>query len=264
MKRVIFALLLAVLLLAGCVQKNGITVNTISKTISDGNYTYEYTDETVGDSRTITIVYPDGNTYTWTQTNKGVEDQYSGLFQVDKYKSGETLVDAIVNPGAEQQKPEQEKVINGVTYVLDEKAQTIAVNGHVLRYTYEDGGTQIIYPNGAEYCSTDGNWVWRNAPSDMVMNNGMPYADCYDVCILVPKPEQEKDYGPLVGAILIDMAFIGLGIWVASRPYDHWNWRYGWRYKDAQPSDEALGRIAALGICQIVMGVIVIIVGFFL
>lgn len=264
MKRVVLALLLAALLLAGCTKKNGITVNTLSKTISDGNNTYTYTDETVGDNRTIVITYPDGNTYTWTQTDEGVEDQYSGLFQVDKFKSGETLVDAIVNPGSDEPSTGYIKKMNSVEYLVDPEAKTVTVNGYVFPYTATPNSARVRYPNGAVCSENGGSVSWTNADEELIINNGKPYANCYDLLSVIPHPKPEKDYGPMVIAILAGFALICIGSWETARPYDHWYWQFGWRYKNAEPSDEAIGRIAAFGIIQIVMGVIVIIVGFFL
>ena len=67
MKKVFMVLMVLALLLTGCGTKDKTVANTNDHTISDGTYTYEYTDTVEGDIRTITIHYPDGGTYTWTQ-----------------------------------------------------------------------------------------------------------------------------------------------------------------------------------------------------
>lgn len=56
------------------------------------------------------------------------------------------------------------------------------------------------------------------------------------------------------------LLFIGLGIWNAVSPYSSWYFSYGWHYKDAEPSDAALGFTRFGGIVAIIIGVIALLV----
>ena len=66
----------------------------------------------------------------------------------------------------------------------------------------------------------------------------------------------EKDGGnPLPGLLII-----GLGIWGVAAPRSVWYLSYGWRYKDAEPSDMALVAERLGGGVAIVVGVILLFV----
>lgn len=104
MKRVFTIFLLTLLLLSGCGKKAEIVVNPHTYTISDGSYTYEYTDTVDGDNRIIVITYPNGRTYTWKkQGSVAVAVPVTGQ-DMHLYTSGSDLVDAIVNPETQTEK----------------------------------------------------------------------------------------------------------------------------------------------------------------
>lgn len=112
MKRATALLLLVVLLLAGCAKK-AITVDPQAKTISDGKYTYTYTDTTninQGTVRTIRIKYPNGYTYIWEESKSekfssiGYDDY--GIFE-NKYTPGDELVNAILEQELELQEEKE-------------------------------------------------------------------------------------------------------------------------------------------------------------
>lgn len=124
MKRVFALLLLAVMLLAGCAQKN-ITVDTQAKIISDGKSTYTYTDTTnttkQGTVRTIRIKYPNGYTYIWEESKSekfsstGFDDY--GIFD-DKYTPGDELVNVILERESGIQKEKEPYRIEWVAVVF--------------------------------------------------------------------------------------------------------------------------------------------------
>ena len=96
MKKVVAVLFMLALLLTGCGKKDQTAANTNDHTISDGTYTYEYTDTVEGDVRTITIHYPDGGTYTWTQESHiGFGSENYGP-DADSFTDGYTLVETIL------------------------------------------------------------------------------------------------------------------------------------------------------------------------
>lgn len=109
MKRAVILLLLAVFLLTGCAKKKEIVVDTLAHTISDGSYTYQYSDTTDGDTRTIVIKYPDGGSYQWKihGSDFSVGSMQSGPNGY-LYTDGDVLIEAILNPGAE---PEERSIL---------------------------------------------------------------------------------------------------------------------------------------------------------
>lgn len=96
MKKIVTVLVMLSLLLVGCGKKEKITFNAADHTISDGAYTYEYTDTVDGDVRTITIYYPDGGTYIWTQDGYlGSGNENYGPDR-NSFTDGYTLVETII------------------------------------------------------------------------------------------------------------------------------------------------------------------------
>lgn len=108
MKKWITALVMLALLVTGCAKKEKFVVDTLNHTISDGSYTYEYSDTVEGDVRTIVIRYPDGGTYTWTQDGGEAKGNMQCGTGISRKANGAVLLQAILNPQAEE--PEQPSV----------------------------------------------------------------------------------------------------------------------------------------------------------
>lgn len=180
---------------------------------------------------------------------------------------------------AEEKKQEPQEpytsVIDGISYYVDPEAQTVTAQGHKYRYRYIDNkdtrGIRIIYPNGAVVTDSHpvgggmGGISWSNADVDIQIGNGKPYADCYDLLDVIPAQAEEKEEkeekGDMIYLFFYGLPLIALGWWTAARPYTHWYWAFGWRYKDAEPSDEALFRIMGIGYFLIVCGIILTLIG---
>lgn len=111
---VIFLALLMIVLLVGCDEQetvnetvcetviNGIAlrVDTVKKTISDGEYTYRYRLSGDKSAYDLTITYPNGGTYWWGGSQSGGSGGWSDAYQegvlVQKlYVRGGVLVDAV-------------------------------------------------------------------------------------------------------------------------------------------------------------------------
>lgn len=148
----------------------------------------------------------------------------------------------------------------GRTYTVDQDNQTITCDGETYRFSIQGGGsrisTEITYPDGSTY------W-WET--SEMGGFGG--WSDDYDPTAYVDgevllevlgtdRAAPEKDGGnPLPGLLII-----GLGIWGVAAPRSVWYLSYGWRYKDAEPSDMALVAERLGGGVAIVVGVILLFV----
>lgn len=104
MKKAVILLLLAAVLLAGCAKQTQIVVDTENQTISDGSFTYEYTDTTTGELRIIIIQYPNGGQYTYRQEGNISISSPSGVIGTEKYTDGSLLVNAVLNPDIQEEK----------------------------------------------------------------------------------------------------------------------------------------------------------------
>lgn len=286
MKRVITLLLLAVLLLgvfllAGC-RSQKLTVDPDNGTISDGKYTYTYTDETTSKDgtvrRVIRIKYPNGSYYLWEQYrgydyfNSG--GQGLGAYDVTVYTRGEDLVNAIRELDQEQVTEPTGVYIEQIgdqKFEIDTDNQTITTNGHVFPYEFDGHTVSITYPNGSTLIYCKGDVSWGNADEDTVENNGEPYANYEDLISVVPWPEplQIKSvkttfvFNIRWPRIIMGLILIAVGVWMVHKPAAFWQYRFGRWYKNAEPSDLAIKGFVAGGYFDIILGMIVVLTGIF-
>lgn len=133
--------------------------------------------------------------------------------------------------------------VNGFT--MDREAQTITKGEDVYRYVIHGDTVTILYPNGAEYWWTYG----RGGDGGATISYG-GWSDDYDpvryaggdALLDIINYQAPKSSGGNGGVGLL-IAVIGLFNLLAPRA--SWYLGYGWRFKDAEPSDAALvlGRI---------------------
>lgn len=136
-------------------------------------------------------------------------------------------------------------------YTLDQVKQTITHSGDVYHYQFSGNEITLEYPNQATYSQTDyggsiaSGWTEnyddaRYVPGDVLI--GVLHAD---------SPPSRRTGNPLVGLL-----FLAVGLWNAISPYSSWYLSHGWRYKNAEPSDLALGLTRAGGIFAILLGIL--------
>lgn len=151
--------------------------------------------------------------------------------------------------------PESEPIYEvergGVIFTVDTVNQTITADGHTYGYQISGGSTTITYPNGATYY-----WSWSGNVGSGGWGEGYDPETYVDGDILLDvlnqgTPQKESGGNPLLGLLLI-----ALGIWHAASPYTAWYLSHGWRYKNAEPSDLALGMTRVGGFVVIVAGII--------
>ena len=141
-------------------------------------------------------------------------------------------------------------------YTVDTQNLTISDGTYTYNYEINGGKTAITYPNGATYywswSGNVGSGGWSEDYDDSVYTGGDTLLKVLEQDRPGTRKERERVGNPLVGLL-----FIGLGLWNAVSPYSSWYLSHGWRYKDAEPSDAALGFTRFGGIAAIVIGVIV-------
>lgn len=142
---------------------------------------------------------------------------------------------------------------NETDYIVNTELGTISDDLYTYQYKIEDSGSRrsvtITYPDGATYYCTYsengsvGGWSNDYAPDR--------YTDG-DTLLAVLEVNAPKEYSghPFVGLLLI-----ALGLWYTLSPYSAWYLSYGWRYKDAEPSDAALTISRISGVLVILFGI---------
>ena len=123
---------------------------------------------------------------------------------------------------------------------MDREAGTITHGEDVYTYAISGGGSsstiRITYPNGATY-----HWTWSGNSgygSGGWSDDYDPerYADGDTLMELVNfQPPRESSGSPLLGLLAIAVGIFNLAV-----PRTAWYLSYGWRFKDAEPSDAAL------------------------
>ena len=148
----------------------------------------------------------------------------------------------------------------GTVYTVDQSAGTIHDGEHTYHFVinpYGDGyQAEITYPNGATYYWTNngnfGHGGWSENYDDTL------YADGSDLMDVIEDGRPGKSDPKPVGLALLLLA---VGIFNTAAPKAAWFLEYGWRYKDAEPSDLAIGANVAGGVIAILAAVPMLIFG---
>lgn len=171
MKKFTVLLIVIVLLLTGCQSEPvTITLDRENNTLSDGTYTYSYVEQEIGSTHTITITYPDGGRYEWTEM---IEGTYAdATYDASLYADGEQMV-------------------------------------------------------------------------NMILGN-----------VIIGEPQQTRREVSAEG-IVVAILLLCLGLWETACPEQAAYAGHGWMFKDAEPSDLAIGLHRAGGILALIAAVIV-------
>ena len=146
----------ALLLLCACtsqdagrhiVDRDGETffIDTAAGAVLHGDDVYDYTQS--GD--TITITYPDGSTFWWTQQNHAGYGGWSDDYGSEQYISGHILADLLFDAASPRLGIMTIKVLGALAFAAI-------------------GAWQMLYPRAAWYLSR--GWQYKNAaPSDAAL-----------------------------------------------------------------------------------------------
>ena len=123
-------------------------------------------------------------------------------------------------------------------YTVDLENRTITHGEDVYTFEISGGGSgssiRITYPNGATYF-----WEWTGTSGHGGWSDDYDperYADGDTLMELVNfQPPRESSGHPLLGLLVIAAGIFNLAV-----PRTAWYLSYGWRFKDAEPSDAAL------------------------
>lgn len=152
---------------------------------------------------------------------------------------------------------------NGITYVIDLENGTVFDGTHTYQYEIsgDSGGysIDITYPDGSTYwwrtqssgSFTTGSGGWSDDYHENRYVDGDTLCDVLEE--IVPKEREPKN-------VLLIVVLLVLGSFNTFSPYTAWYLEYGWRYRNAEPSDLALGLNRLGGIAAIIFAVILIFV----
>lgn len=151
----------------------------------------------------------------------------------------------------------------GTAFVVDPGNGTIFDGTHTYQYeisgSSSDYSINITYPDGSTYW-----WRTHNSGGGTVGSGGWSddydetrYVDGWTLCdVLEENAPKEKD----PKNVLVILVLFVIGIFNTVSPRTAWYLEYGWRYKNAEPSDLALGLNRLGGIVAMIAAVIIILI----
>lgn len=140
---------------------------------------------------------------------------------------------------------------------VDLEKNTISDETNTYQYEYSGNSSSyrivIIYPNGSSYwynkSGSAGNGGWSDDYDEDAYVNGDTLRD-----VVLAKAPKEVSPGKILGALVL----AALGVVDIACPKVTWYLGYGWRFKDAEPSEAALIFARIGGAVAIVLGVILL------
>ena len=146
--------------------------------------------------------------------------------------------------------------VDGHALVVDFQAGTITGEGEVYSFAIQGDSIRIDYPNGVSFVRT-GNATAGYGPVDQPFSTaGYLSEDTLFKALEGGDTEggwRPGSYAPL--ALLL----LPLGIFSLAKPERAWYVSWGWRYKNAKPSDGALLAQQLEGVVLVVIGIVVMV-----
>lgn len=152
--------------------------------------------------------------------------------------------------------------IDGIALEFLDDGRTIRYGEQTYIYSTDSKTITIEYPNGYLYTYTSldqsqysGQWSYQLDAPGFLSGSELGYID-EDVLVTELQNHAKKGRAPamLIPALLL--ASVGLGL--AVKPKNLWYVTEGWKFKNAEPSDAALGLYRFMGIALIVFGAIIL------
>lgn len=150
---------------------------------------------------------------------------------------------------------ERTVILDGAVFTVDTENQTITDGTDVYGFSVDRNSVTITYPNGAAYTwysagygSSSGDYDSSRYVAGMTLAN-------------VLSQESPGQTGSGSGLVVFGLVIAAFGLWNTISPYASWYLRYGWRFRNAEPSDMALGLTRLGGILAMIAGVIAFLSG---
>ena len=159
--------------------------------------------------------------------------------------------------GCGEQAPMEAVDRYGNEYTIDREAGTISDGTNTYRYTYkgysDDYSVSIEYPNGGRYSYSESGGFGSGGGNSQYDPERYVDADILIRLLVEENTVKKSRFGNILAALVL----IGGGIFCIACPETVWYLESGWRYRDAEPSDLALGVARISGVAAIVIGLIV-------
>lgn len=144
----------------------------------------------------------------------------------------------------------------GKTYTVNQNEQTISVDGYICEFDVSSRGNTtdvtITYPDGSSWWQS-----WSNGSGHGGFSNDYDdsrYVSGYTLWNVLERGNPGSGNGSAHAGLGILLVLFG--VVEAVFPKGSWWLSHGWRYKNAEPSDLALGLGRAVGVGMILVGVI--------
>lgn len=152
---------------------------------------------------------------------------------------------------------------DGKTYTVDREQRTVTVDEVVYQFAITRNGEDsvdldIIYPDGSRYYWSQSGFMCGGGWSpdyDPETKGYVPGDVLWDV--LGIRPSSQDDFGT---KFLLVFLLLAVGAFLVITPQTAWMAAYGWRFKDAEPSDFALIANRVSGVALICFGIICLLV----
>lgn len=155
----------------------------------------------------------------------------------------------------------------GAPYTIDTQSRTISDGTYTYGYEYAASSSRVsfTYPDGNVYSagiqsansSGAGGLSAGSISADYDYNSG--YTDPLSLCYALASPREPKGAASSGANPLLALLLCGVGIFNLAAPKASWYLSYGWRFKDAEPSDAAITLSRIGGAIAVVIGVIMLI-----
>ena len=146
---------------------------------------------------------------------------------------------------------------NNVNYLVDTEQKTISDGEHVYHYNFSGNASSykmdVTYPDGSTYWFSKSGYSGQGGWSDGY--DEKKYVDGDTLCeVLLEKAPREANSGNIFAAVFV----AAIGVFNIVSPYTAWYLEYGWRYKNAEPSDIALGLNRVVGVIAVIIAVVIL------
>lgn len=156
---------------------------------------------------------------------------------------------------------EQESVYtvekNGSAFLVDADNQIISADGNTYRYDFSGDSSSfnitITYPDGSTYWYSQSDGAGYGGWSDDYGKGNYPSGDT-----LVDVVQERAPKRVNVRNIAFALIIIALGIFEVACPEAAWYLSRGWQYKNAEPSEAALGFARVGGVVAVILGIVLL------
>lgn len=178
------------------------------------------------------------------------------------------LVLAVLLTGC-QKKPQGYYAVmhNGKALSLDTVKQTVTHEDDVYTYTIQESRDtvtmQITYPNGKTMTVSQNKASGAgNSSGGLTAEEAERYLSEWELLDVVQQTTTEKHQFHL-GYFLLGILLLGTGVFFILDPETAIYWRHMWWFKDAEPTDFAIGMTRLGGVVSAIGGVVLIVLSFF-